>query len=142
MRMARGDTRAAISAFEQASEILDRRFRLNLELGVLYLADRQYSKAAMSLDKVSRSHPAYPMALFKRAQVSVLLREADSEARVRQAWQHADNTTRQLIVAELALFGFVQYSLLPSRWFPRAVLRKMTVLNQWVYPMANAPRFS
>ena len=108
MRMAKGQTKAAISAFEQASDILDRRFRLNLELGVLYLADRQFSKAALSLDKVTRLHPAYPMALFKRAQVSVLLKEADSEARVRRAWQHADNTTRRLIVAE-KLFRNIDY---------------------------------
>lgn len=108
MRMAKGDTKAAISAFEQASQVLDRRFRQNLELGVLYLADRQYSNAASSLDKVSRFHPAYPMALFKRAQVSVLLKEADSEARVRQAWQRADNNTRRLIASE-TLFRGIDY---------------------------------
>lgn len=108
MRMAGGDTKAAISAFEQARQILDRQFRQDLELGVLYLADRQFSNAALSLDKVSRFHPAYPMALFKRAQVSVLLNEADSEARVRQAWQRADNTTRRLIVAE-KLFRGIDY---------------------------------
>jgi len=108
MRMATGDTRAAISSFEQASQILDRRFRQNLELGVLYLADRQFSNAALSLDKVTRSHPAYPMALFKRAQASVLMNEADSEARVRLAWQRADNTTRRLIVSE-KLFRGIDY---------------------------------
>jgi len=108
MRMATGDTKAAISAFEQASQILDRRFRQNLELGVLYLADRQYSNAALSLDKVTRSHPAYPMALFKRAQASVLMNEADSEARVRLAWRRADNTTRRLIISE-KLFRGIDY---------------------------------
>jgi Tfp pilus assembly protein PilF len=108
MRMASGDTKAAISAFEQASQVLDRRFRQDLELGVLYLADGQYANAASSLDKVSRFHPAYPMALFKRAQVSVLLKETDSEARVRQAWQRADNTIRSLIVAE-KLFRGIDY---------------------------------
>ncbi len=108
MRMASGDTKAAIGAFEQASQFLERRFRQNLELGVLYLADRQFSNAALSLDKVTRSHPAYPMALFKRAQASVLMSEADSEARVRQAWQRADNTTRRLIVSE-KLFRGIDY---------------------------------
>jgi len=108
LRMATGDTKAAISAFEQASQILDRRFRQNLELGVLYLADRQYSNAALSLDKVTRSHPAYPMALFKRAQASVLMNEADSEARVRLAWRRADNTTRRLIISE-KLFRGIDY---------------------------------
>jgi len=108
MRMDRGDTKAAISAFELASETIGRRFKQDLELGVLYLADRQFSNAAQSLDKVSRYHPAYPMALFKRAQVSVLLKEADSEARVREAWQRADNTTRRLIVSE-KLFRGINY---------------------------------
>ena len=105
LRMAKGDTRGAIQAFEQAKEILKRRFRLNLELGVLYLADRQFAEAAVSLDKVTRLHPAYPMALFKRAQVSVLLKESDSESRVQRAWQRADNTTRQLISNEKLFRG-------------------------------------
>lgn len=108
MRMARGDTQAAISAFEQASRLLDQRFRQNLELGVLYLADRQFAEAAASLDKVSRYDPNYPMALFKRAQVSVLLKEDDREARVRLAWQKADDTTRRLIVSE-NLFRGIDY---------------------------------
>jgi tetratricopeptide (TPR) repeat protein len=103
--MAKGDTGGAIQAFERAKEILKRRFRLNLELGVLYLADRQFAEAAMSLDKVTRLHPAYPMALFKRAQVSVLLKESDSEARVQRAWQRADSTTRQLIINEKLFRG-------------------------------------
>jgi arylsulfatase A-like enzyme/Tfp pilus assembly protein PilF len=105
LRMAKGDTKAAIVAFEQASEHLGRRFRHDLELGVLYLADRQYANAAASLDKVKGSHPAYPMALFKRAQVSVLLEEADSESRVRWAWRKADDTTRRLIADEKLFRG-------------------------------------
>jgi Tfp pilus assembly protein PilF len=108
MRMARGDTNAAIGAFEQASDILGRRFRQNLELGVLYLADSQLENAALSLDKVSGSHPGYPMAVFKRAQVSVLLNEADSESRVRWAWRKADDTTRRLIANE-KLFRDIDY---------------------------------
>lgn len=108
MRMQRGDTKAAIGAFEEARQILGRRFNQNLELGVLYLADRQFDNAALSLDKVSRFDPAFPMALFKRAQVSVLLKEADSEARVRQAWSRGDATTRRLIVSE-KLFRGIDY---------------------------------
>lgn len=108
MRMRHGETKAAIEAFENASQILDRRFRQNLELGVLYLADRQFAKAATSLDKVTRFDPAYPMALFKRAQVSVLLKEADREERVKQAWLHGDATTRSLIASE-KLFRGIDY---------------------------------
>ena len=107
-RMARGDTKSAIVAFEQASESLKRRFRHDLELGVLYLANRQFSESAMRLDKVNSRHPAYAMALFKRAQVSALLDEGDTEARVRQAWLHADSTTRRLIAAE-KLFRGIDY---------------------------------
>ena len=44
---------------------------------MLYLAARRYSEARAALDRVPRSHPEWPMALFKRAQVSVLLNEPD-----------------------------------------------------------------
>lgn len=67
---------------------------------MLYLANRRLAEAASSLDKVSSMHPAYPMALFKRAQVSVLLNEPDREQRVSQAWAMADETTRPLIEQE------------------------------------------
>ena len=40
------------------------------------------------------------MALFKRAQVSVLLNEPDSAARIAKARQGANATTRPLIEAE------------------------------------------
>jgi hypothetical protein len=40
------------------------------------------------------------MALFKRAQVSVLLNEADRAARIAAARKHADATTRELIADE------------------------------------------
>ena len=40
------------------------------------------------------------MALFKRAQVSVLLAEPDSTERVKLAWQNADDATRSLIENE------------------------------------------
>lgn len=108
LRMAKGETGAAIDAFARASRVLGRRFNHNLELGVLYMADRQFEKSAARLDRVSRSHPGYPMALFKRAQISVLLNEADREARVKMAWQRGDNTTRKLIASE-TLFRGIDY---------------------------------
>ena len=49
----------------------------------------------MSLDRVTSAHPAYPLALFKRAQVSVLLGEPDREARIRLARDHADAMVRE-----------------------------------------------
>lgn len=100
LRMARGDTEGAIRAFEKAQTALGEQFTYNLELGVLYLADRRLIEAAANLDRVSKSHPGYPMALFKRAQVSVLLAEPDRKERVRLAWQHADDATRPLIENE------------------------------------------
>ncbi len=108
LRMTLHDTRGAISAFETAQKILADQFTFNLELGMLYMADKRLNDAATSLDKVSRLHPAYAMALFKRAQVSVLLQETDSEQRVRQAWVLADSTTRPLIENE-RLFKDIQF---------------------------------
>lgn len=100
LRMASGETVSAIRAFEKARDILGDEFTYHLELGVLYLAERRLTEAAASLERVSTSHPGYPMALFKRAQVSVLLAESDREERVRRAWAKADETTRQLIENE------------------------------------------
>jgi len=100
LRMAKGDTDGAIRALEKARETLGDEFTYNLELGVLYLADRRLAEAAASLERVSASHPGYPMALFKRAQVSVLLAEPDREERVRLAWAQADDATRPLIENE------------------------------------------
>ena len=61
---------------------------------------RRLPEAKESLDRVSPSDPAYPMALFKRAQVSVLLQEPDQAARIALARQRADATTRELIATE------------------------------------------
>jgi len=72
----------------------------DLELGVLYLAARRFGEAKAALDRVPKSHPAYPMALFKRAQVSVLLNEPDRAARIALARAKADATTRELVAQE------------------------------------------
>jgi arylsulfatase A-like enzyme/Tfp pilus assembly protein PilF len=93
MEMALGRTDAAIAAFEKAPGH-------DLELGVLYLAANRLTEAKTALDRVPASSPAYPMALFKRAQVAVLLRESDAPARIANARQHADATTRPLIERE------------------------------------------
>jgi len=108
LRMKLHNTRGAISAFEIARRMLADQFTFHMELGVLYMADRRFKEGAESLDRVSRLHPGYATALFKRAQASVLLREADSTERVRQAWLMADNTTRPLIERE-PLFRDIPY---------------------------------
>jgi len=100
LAMELGDTPAAISHFERARTMQGSGFKHDLELGVLYLAARRLENARTALDRVPPSHPAYAMALFKRAQVSVLLNEPDRAARIESARKHADDTTRGLIANE------------------------------------------
>ena len=83
----------AIDAFEKA------RSDHELELGVLYLAAGRLQEARDAFDRVPPG-PQHPMALFKRAQVSVLLHEADAPSRIASAREHADATTRPLIERE------------------------------------------
>ena len=103
--MAAGDTAAATSAFERARSIRRDAFQNDLELGVLYLAVRRFADARDALDRVLPSSPAYAMALFKRAQVSVLLNEPDAAARIQLARDHADALTRRLIASERLFAG-------------------------------------
>jgi choline-sulfatase len=100
LAMAAQQTPLAIEAFERARSVQAPQFKYDLELGVLYLAARRVVEARDALDRVPASHPEYAMALFKRAQVSVLLKELDSAARIELARKHADATTRGLIANE------------------------------------------
>jgi tetratricopeptide (TPR) repeat protein len=101
-QMAMGVQRSdvAIDAFERARALSGWAFSHELELGVLYLSERRFEDARAALDRVAPTHPDYAMALFKRAQVSVLLKEPDRLARIDRARQHADATTRDLIARE------------------------------------------
>ena len=90
----------AIQSFEAARRSQSAAFRNDLELGVLYLSARRFEDARNALDRVPVNHPAYPMALFKRAQVSVLLGEPDRAARIDAARRRADAATRILIERE------------------------------------------
>jgi hypothetical protein len=74
---------------------------------VLYLASGQLEAARDALDRVPPDHPAATMALFKRAQVSVLLGEGDRRERIRAAWERADATTRRLIANERLFQGLL-----------------------------------
>jgi Tfp pilus assembly protein PilF len=100
MAMALGNTPAAIEAFERARTQQGGAFTHDLELGVLYLSARRLDDARAALDRVPPSHPGYPMALFKRAQVSVLMNEPDKAARIQLARQKANAETRELIERE------------------------------------------
>ena len=100
LAMSLGRTPLALESFEAARARQGEAFAHDLELGVLYLAARRLADARAALDRVPPSHPDYPMALFKRAQVSVLLHEPDASRRIALARQHADETTRRLIETE------------------------------------------
>lgn len=100
LAMSAGQTQAAIDAFEAARARNPGAFGHDLELGVLYLAARRLPEARAALDRVPASDPRYPMALFKRAQVSVLLNEPEQGSRIEAARRHADAATRPLIARE------------------------------------------
>jgi choline-sulfatase len=100
MQMSLGQTAPALASFEAARAQQGAAFRHHLELGVLYLAAGRLAEARDALDRVPRSDPGSAMALFKRAQVSVLLREPDAPARIQRARENADATTRELIERE------------------------------------------
>jgi choline-sulfatase len=98
--MEAGDTPRATAAFERARQLQGAGFGNDFELGVLYLDARRFADARTALDRALAAKPDEPMALFKRAQVSVLLHEPDSSARIAAARQKADATTRTLIERE------------------------------------------
>jgi choline-sulfatase len=100
LAMSAQQTGVALDAFESARARDPRAFSQDLELGVLYLDARRFSDAAAALDRVPSTSRDYPMALFKRAQVSVLLHEPDREARIEAARRRADATTRPLVDGE------------------------------------------
>ena len=99
LAMDAGQTAIAIDAFEKSHS------DHNLELGVLYLAAGRLSEARDALDRIAASDPEYAMALFKRAQVSVLLDEPDKAERIAAARRSADATTRPLIERERLFEG-------------------------------------
>jgi tetratricopeptide (TPR) repeat protein len=100
LAMASGQTSVAIDALEQVRKAEGAAFRHDLELGVLDLAAGRLQDARDALDRVPPADPRYPMALFKRAQVSVLLHEPDQAGRIEAARHHADATTRKLLARE------------------------------------------
>ena len=103
--MEAGNTPAATIAFEAARALRGSAFRYDLELGVLYLAVRRLPDAAAALDRVPANAPTYPMALFKRAQVSALMKAPDVAARIALARSKADAATRRLIASEKLFQG-------------------------------------
>ena len=103
LAMEAGNTPVAIEAFERARVAQGAAFAHDLDLGVLYMDARRFADARDALDRVAPTSPGYPMALFKRAEVAVLLHEPDAAARIAAARQHADATTRELIAKDRLL---------------------------------------
>jgi Tfp pilus assembly protein PilF len=98
--MEAGRTDEAIAGFERSRTLRPSVFTHDLELGVLYLAAHRFEDARSALDRWLAAHPDDPMALFKRAQVSVLLKEPDAPARIELAKKRADAVTRPLVERE------------------------------------------
>lgn len=94
------NTAAAIDAFTKARALQGAAFTHDLDLGVLYMDERRFADARDALDRVPASNPNYPMALFKRAEVAVLLHEPDARQRLELAKRKADAVTRPLIEAD------------------------------------------
>jgi tetratricopeptide (TPR) repeat protein len=105
LAMSAGRTPLAIESFEKARAVQGTAFTHDLELGVLYLDARRLTEAKEALDRVPASHPAYPMALFKRAQASVLLNEPDQAERIAAARRQSDAVTRPLFQRERLFAG-------------------------------------
>jgi tetratricopeptide (TPR) repeat protein len=105
LAMEAGQTPDAIAAFERARALQGPAFQNDIELGVLYLDERRFVEARDALDRVPGSSRDYPMALFKRAQVSVLLKEPDAAERIRRARERATPLTRELIAREKLFVG-------------------------------------
>lgn len=107
LRMATGDTPGALDAFERARALEGDRFGHDLEMGVCYLSARRFAEARDALDRaighLPAKHPDLPMALFKRAEVAVLLHEPESAGHIRRAWERADATTRTLLERDTLL---------------------------------------
>lgn len=100
-----GRTPVALAAFERAAALQGPAFRNHLELGALYMARERYREAAKEFDLVPPSDPGAPMALFKRAQLSVLLAEPDAGERIARARKNADANTRELVAREPLFHG-------------------------------------
>jgi tetratricopeptide (TPR) repeat protein len=106
LSMSIGDTAKAVGAFERARDLQGDAFDHQLELGVLYLDQQRYAEAAAALDQVSETHPGHAMALFKRAQVAVLLHESDAAQKIAAARREADAVTHPLIANERLFAGY------------------------------------
>jgi tetratricopeptide (TPR) repeat protein len=106
METSLGQTAAAIDSLEQMRAMEGPKFAYDLQLGVLYQAEGRLDAAKQALDRVPAASPAYPMALYKRAQISVMLGEPDRQARVEMAREHANAAIEKMIESDPMLSGY------------------------------------
>jgi tetratricopeptide (TPR) repeat protein len=90
-----GQTDAAIDSLESMRAMQGPAFSYDLQLGVLYQVTGKYDSAKQALDRVGPSSPGYPVALYKRAQISSILHEADRDTRIEMAREHSNAMTEQ-----------------------------------------------
>ena len=74
--------------------------RASLDEAAFAVTPRQQQRIIDAAQGWLAAHPDDPMALFKRAQVSVLLKEPDASARIELAKKRADAVTRPLVERE------------------------------------------
>ena len=102
IRQRQGRVADAIATLEKLRAILGPRFGYDLQLGMLYQMSGRFPEAEAALDRVPPGSPLFAMALYKRAQISVMLREPDAAQRVESAREHADSMTQQLMARDPA----------------------------------------
>ncbi len=97
LAMERGRSQAALEHLLAARELQGQAFGQNLELGACYMDLRRFDEAAPCFEQVTASSPAYPLALYKRAQLAALRQEPDFRARLEAAQRAATPETRPLL---------------------------------------------
>ena len=98
--MLEGRSQDAVDVFLMARDLQGGQFQRNLDLGACLMDLKRFEEARECFDLVSPDHPGWAMALFKRAQISVLLGELDAQARIEDAYINGNSNTRSLIQKE------------------------------------------
>lgn len=97
LAMERGRSSVALEHLLAAKTLQGQAFAQHLELGACLMDLRRFDEAAPCFDLVPPSSPAYPLALYKRAQLAALRQEADLRIRYQAAQRAATPETRPLL---------------------------------------------
>lgn len=95
----------ALEGLQSARALSGDAFVQFLELGVCFMDLRRFAEAASCFDQVPPSSEAYPLALFKRAQVAALLHEPELPALIQAAKAKGNDQTLELIANERLFQG-------------------------------------